>query len=370
MDYINPFAGLPQADSSIESPFLRDMARGTRENQSMPFLEMARQRQQLELMARDSELSEKFSPLATKARQTGYQKDITTNEQTIRALPWKTNQEISDAKHKIIANPAITEQRIAEAKQAAIRARGTPAAQLFNDIASINTQLKKLPEEARPLAAQHYIEQFKARHPGAKLPTIMEKYDPVHWDLAELVAINTAEHQQKIIQQETKDKTHMEREKEQTRRAESVAEIAAASRDRATDARGTGVRPPKTDQEAFQRGQEILNNPESTPEQLRAGAQMMQNWIRKRAEDFAKANPLQSMKDPTFISKKIKEYEDLYGITEAVKGAPKTNTPKVAPKSVNIGGKDFSVSRVDPDGTLWVKDPASGKERPIKPKGR
>lgn len=241
MDYINPFSAM-SGDATISSPFLRDFDRGNRQIQAMPFIDMAKQQQQMELQKKQTELSEFQSPLAAQVRQSGLQNQLTTNQNQMRLTPWKTDAEIADAKQRIELSPVITNEKKLQAQELARKIQGTPMVNFFNGIASINQAIKAMPPEARALAAPRYVEMFKSQNPGVPLPPEFAQYDPVKWDLAELIAVNTAEVQAKSRLQKEEDAAKMAREKEQTSRSIQVAEIGANSRavaaQTAADSRG------------------------------------------------------------------------------------------------------------------------------------
>lgn len=265
MDYINPFSGMG-GDATIESPFLRSMDRGTRHNLAAPFIEMAQQNQQMDMQKKQLEHSEFASPLAQQLRQQKMQTGLVEQQQRARALPWTTDAEISDAESKIRSNPAMTEQRIAEAEQLVIKARGTPAQKLFEEIGTLNAGLKQLPESARPMAAQKAIEQFQARYPGAQLPAIMREYNPLNWDMAEYVAIQTARHRQEMEKERFQQGEMTRREEIQSGDRRYAAD---KQYDRAVDAavaRNSGTGKPENESQARARIRRTLADRNASPE--------------------------------------------------------------------------------------------------------
>jgi len=378
MDYINPFSGMG-GDSTIESPFLRSMDRGTRHNLAMPFIEMAQKNQQMDMQKKQMEHSEFASPLAQQLRQQTMQTGLVKQQQEANALPWRTAEEISNAKKTIESNPAITQKMIAEAEQAGIAARGKPAAQFFNDVAAVNEQIKKMPEAARPLAARHFVEQFKAKNPGAKLPAFLENYDATRWDLASLVAINSASHQQDMIKEKSKEGAAMDRAQLSAETSRYVSDNAyqrgvdvAAMRPPPGGAGGA----PKNDSQAYNQAISTLSDPNATPQQREAAIAQARPHIIKMATQTADRMGLDIIRKEAHVKSIVQYEEDKLRALGSGGGAPSpapgqptapgSPTPQAAalPKNITVQGTTMDV--VGPGsqpGTIQVRDPKTGQTK-------
>lgn len=255
-------------DQTIESPFLRDMDRQKRFQLAQPFIDMAQQNQQMDMQKKQMEFGEFSSPQAQQLRQQQTQTKLIGEQQKARSLPWTTNEEIATAKSKIESAPAVTQKVIEEAKAAAMKAQGSPAEALFNEIGSANAEIKRMPPEAREMYAQKFISQWQARHPGAQLPAAMQKYDPQIWDQAELVAVYNADFKRKTAEQKQKDDAHLARTQIESGDRRYIADKGAESRIEVSKQRGTGSDNPKTDSQFRDKYTRVLRNPESTPQEL------------------------------------------------------------------------------------------------------
>jgi len=368
MDYINPFSAM-SGDTSIESPFLRDQNRAERTSMAMPFLDMARQNQQMDIQKKQMEHSEFASPLAQQLRQQTMQTGLVKQQQTARQLPWDTDEAISNAKKTITSNPAITQKMIDEADSAAMKARGHPAAQLFNDVAAVQQEIKKLPSEAaQRIYAEKFIEQFKAKNPGATLPKFMETYDPIQWDLASLIAINNAEHQRKQSERQLIENEHMKRTEIESgdRRYQADRQYDRAV-DSAVARNGTNGRPMNESQHRVSLRQKI-NDPSISEDDRNIAREEMRGYLDKQALDEINARFMEiaSTKDlPDGNPKKVTANsirQEVYarnGLTgEKPSGAPKT--------TINIEGKTYEVLGKNQDGTTRIRDPQTGKTGTVK----
>lgn len=346
MDYINPFSAMG-GDPTIESPFLRSMDRGTRQNLAAPFIEMAQQNQQMDLNKKGMETSEFMSPQAQQLRQQTRATGLLNQQEQARALPYKTNQEISDAQAAIARNPAITAKMIAEADQAGMKAKGSPAADLFNKIATGNKYLRDNFGEnvaGRQFGAQAIIEQWKAEHPGAQLPEIMTKYDPIKWDLAEHITLNSISHRQKMDEVGTKEKAHDARTSAEIAGRERVAEIGANARTTAAASRGNAG--PRTDAQFRNHYQSIILSPDASDEDKAIARTSIKPYVEKDVVAMAKAAGLDIIRDKTSIAKIRQKYYSDYGITDDAP-APGAPAPASGGSEKDLAVKTFGAYEPD-----------------------
>lgn len=379
MDYFNP-GSFMQGDSTIESPFLRAMDRGTRQNMAAPFIEMMQANQGLDLQKKQVENQEFMSPMATQARQTGHELKTQQNRQTMRSLPWTTDRDIAQAKADLEAMPHMTAKTIAEAQAAAQKAQGTPAQALFNDIAAINDHIKKLPPEQRALRAQSLVDQVRARYPGAKLPESLTTYNPEAWDIFSLAAINSAEHQRALAANKQKEDAHKERNDSDNMTKIKVAEIGAEGRILAAEERGRGSvqRPPNESQHRVQLRDILSGRTPVSPEEKAAAAQAMRGYVEEEVRKEVLARQMEIIqqssnqnipadKKVTYDSIRRQVYQR-NGIREdgTLTSQEPTPLPAGTPKEVTIQGQKWKVLSANPDGTFTIQN-ERGETKRAKP---
>lgn len=267
MEYVNPFGAMGDV-SSIESPFLRDMERTSRKNLAMPFVDMARQEQELTLRKNDMAQQEWASPLAVQQRQAKLNEQLVDSQQNARGAPVLMDERMSNAQKTVFTNPSITRKQIAEADQAEMKARGTPAMALFDKVGTAWDHIKTLPEAARPAAAAMIAQQWEAEHPGAQLPSMMKEFDPIKWELSSYIT-NKAK-RDRMEEQAAKDTASQKRTETVVQGRLDQADITGSYNvDRAGVAAGARAapRPESLDQQRA-RANRIKEDPSSTNEEV------------------------------------------------------------------------------------------------------
>lgn len=363
MDYINPFSGMG-GDQTIESPFLRDMDRQKKFQMAEPFVNMARQNQQVDMQKKLMEMGEFSSPQAQQLRAQKIQTDLIGQQQKARALPWATDFEIAEAKGKIESQPYMTTEVIEKAKAAAVKAQGSPAEALYQEIGTANSEIKKLPQEARQLYAQKFIEQWQARHPGAQLPSAMRQYDPQVWDQAELVAVYNADFKRKTAEQKQKDDAHMARDQLASGDRRYVADKAAESRIEVSKHRGTGSDNPKTDVQFRDKYTRVLRDPEATPQELAVAQDRLKQYADSDANKLIDRLQLDILKEKRKIDDIRADFRDRY-VTQPMKD--RGVSPQGSDETINVNGVQYKIIGKQSDGSLVGVDPKTGQKKAFKP---
>jgi len=270
MEYLNPssLAGAGEL-STIESPFLRSYERGNRELKMLPFLQAAEQAQQLDLQKKQQDTSEYTSSPFVGARYAKQAENTaTSNANAFQAMPLAQFAAAkADSERGVL--PFKQQFDIEDYKQKLMAAQGGPAKALMDQIAAANSYIEKTgknPMEKQALA-QHVIQQWQARNPGARLPSEMTSYDPQKWGLISEMALQTPQHRSAVdknnasiegrleaVRTGNEYRTEMERMKK-----EYDLEIARLK----AEAAGKGGRPPSTNQQFATLSTE-LTNPETS----------------------------------------------------------------------------------------------------------
>lgn len=208
MDYNNPTSALPNPNEFASNNFLQVANAQDRMAIAQPFLQMAAQKQGLGLAEDQAKFQEFMSPEAKAARFSAFGKASAENNAAARVAGPEADAKIAKARADIEALPFMTEQKIEEAKAAAMKARGGPAAKLYNDLGNIYDGIIKLPEAARPIAYQNAIQRWQAENPGAKLPPQLAQYNPQ--DLAQIryAQLNTPEFTQRTKEKQMEVDQH------------------------------------------------------------------------------------------------------------------------------------------------------------------
>jgi len=184
VDYTNPFASLDPSAYGEGKTALEMFMADQKAKQAQPFIDMARQQQQMGLQQKQQEMQEFMSPQAQQARMSGFGATAATNQQKIELTPHQTAQQIDEARQKIRSSGSLTDAKIAEAEAAIVKAKGSPYESLFKDFGALGTALEKLPKETHSMVYTNYINQWKAKHPGLPLPPGLENYDKdTEWQL-------------------------------------------------------------------------------------------------------------------------------------------------------------------------------------------
>lgn len=214
-DYINPFAGLPEA-STNNNPIWGAFQSGKREAQMRPFMDMAQQSQQMELEKQRATNQEFMSQDAVAARLGKLQ------ESTAQS---KFN--VEKARMDLERLPIEQKQKIAQINEEMRKTNSAPAKELFTEMARISDVLEQTPPEHRPMVYKQWADQTQQKL-GRPLPDQYQNYNPSFLDEAKNIKyglVFTPEHAQKMGEIKATGANSMAVAQEHSRSAANVAGI-------------------------------------------------------------------------------------------------------------------------------------------------
>ena len=168
MEYENPFSGLPNPaafqDADIHT---RAFMQGDRQRLMQPFMDMAQQRQQMEMKKKQMEMGEFASPEAIRARMTGLTKTADTN--TFDAAKARADYERLPQEQKL---------KIAELSNKINDETMKPHRQLFEQMGMMADRIEAAPEQHRPILFQQELDRWQKLNPNSKIPDNLRQYSP------------------------------------------------------------------------------------------------------------------------------------------------------------------------------------------------
>lgn len=176
-DFNVPSQGLVNPNV-YESPFMRAWQEERRVGQAAPFVDMARQSQGMNLDQQRMEQQEFMSPAAQQLRQAQIGAKTAEANYTTMTKPVQGEKDVASWRAEIEALPAMTREKIAKAEQNYNQIKATPQVQLYQSAAAMYDHLSKVPEEARPLVWNNFVQRLRQTNPQAQLPPDMEQYSP------------------------------------------------------------------------------------------------------------------------------------------------------------------------------------------------
>lgn len=177
MDYTNPMAGLPDANIP-NNPFWSGVNQSQREVMAQPFMDMARQGQELELQRKATETGEYTSPWASAARRSKAEFETAEAGAKQKLLGPETEKKLLELQNYMQLAP--TQQKIAmvEAAQKLSTAEAGPAHAFVDMLGSMHENVKDAPPAVQKEAFDRAVKQFHDLHPGMQLPPALAQWHP------------------------------------------------------------------------------------------------------------------------------------------------------------------------------------------------
>lgn len=207
LNYSNPFALEPnpsvlKPQNSLPTADQGGLALAEAARQSamaQPFIQMARQAQQMGLAKQAQDFTEYMDPAMIGNRRTVELGKGAESQYKIDTLPKKAEWEKADWDSKIKNLPYLSEAEREEASKRARDARSAPQREFYERMAQAHTAFEKLPPASRPFAWQQFIQQEQQRNPGVQIPPHFQNWSPetakfLSWNAA--LHLNTMKHQQ------------------------------------------------------------------------------------------------------------------------------------------------------------------------------
>jgi hypothetical protein len=288
MEYTNPFVGLPEANVP-GNPFLSRWNQIDRQQTMQPFVDMAKQRSQLDLQNEQIKSQEFASPQAREARMSGFS-----------ATASKNKFDAAKATAELARLPEEEKFKYAELSNKIHSEEGKPYIQLFQELAGLSDVMEQTPEEHRPLVYKQWADRF-SQTTGRPVPPNYQNYNPTILEEAKAVKyglVMTPKHQQDLgikgveaaaamARQNASDRAAMQRVGAQQAGANSRAEAAR------TDAS------PKNKAQIINKAIQILENPNATPDEKRTAQFQLRPYA---TEEYTKRLQAETKEDRAMLA--------------------------------------------------------------------
>lgn len=305
-DLINPFSGMPNpSDYTVHGvPNLLSIgAANQRQEMAQPFLDMLQQSQGLDLAKKRLEMEEFSGANAVAARDAKRRKEKAEFDEFITTSPYRITQE----REKARLSPYLTEQQIADAQLKAMEAKNAPYQAAIQFFGNNFDRLDRMKPAERQAAYEQMLEEFKTTHPefASKIPQALQAWDSN--TMSRLAAhrayqISTPKFYQEMAKQELVNKSQEKQHQISAGGTVAAAQVAAAARDRATEAQYG-----KVDEASFARWD---NN---TRENIRKSIQSMYSMALINAQTpAARAKVMEEMaqKEEEMYENRLKAYRE------------------------------------------------------------
>lgn len=276
-DYNNPFALVPRpSDFDSTSPMQVYNAQ-TQMNMAQPFIDMARQKQQMSVQQEQMKTNEFASPQAQQARMSGFERQGAENTAAAQLAPVKGQADIAAERSRLQQMPSMTAQRIAEAEEATIVAKGRPQERLIRDLGNIEGALQNAPQEIRPMLYEEEIRRWQQRNPGAQLPQEFRTYNPENMALIRYASIYTPQYEQKLGELKQQGTNSLATQTLQNQGSERTAQIAAGA-SMSNNAANIAAQQGKNPAAERVRLTRIINDPKSSPEDIQIAIASIESY--------------------------------------------------------------------------------------------
>ena len=184
-DYINPFSANDPSNFG-EGKTAWELFYGAQKvRDAQPFMDMARQRQQMELLQQQRKMEEFSSPEARGARMSKFGAETALNKQTMELTPQETLQKLTESRDKLRSSGILTDEKMAKA-EAFLR---THKVQHLTDftagLAGLGERLEQLPanlpKEMKDTYTKglykQFVNQWQMKNPDKTLPPHLQEFD-------------------------------------------------------------------------------------------------------------------------------------------------------------------------------------------------
>lgn len=370
MDYNNPFAGFQESAQGPQRNAIDYAMERSKYEEGLPFIAMAKQRQQLELQDLMRKSSEESSPEAVQSRLSGLQAKTAQNQGIVNEQPSLTESNIALNQHKAKIQPYLTSKDIAEAEMHTTEAKGYAGREETKHLGNLGAALASTPEPLRQKVLDQYNSQWEKEHPGHTISESFKQYSP---DL--MTAVAKARYTQlHSIEQENKK----ELEKMKNDSAQAVAQTQAGAHIKGTEIAASATRYGVDQNIAAGKGQsaaQILHNLSQiitdqsgkyTSEQKQAAQQEYQMTKTKEIEDLVSKSPTGRAAFLAKLNAKTPEEHaavesDLQRERDRVATSMGLVSKTMDKGKINIGGVEYEKLEELPDGRIRIRDPKTGR---------
>ena len=280
-EYLNPAAGLPEANFA-NNPFWSGVKSVERQQTMQPFMDMAQQRQQMELQKQGVLNQEFMSPEARGARMGAFGE---------AAAKSKFNAEKARADLEML--PMEQKKRVAEISEAIRSAEAKPMQELFTEMAGISDVLERTPEQHRPMVYKQWADRTQQKI-GKPLPQQYQEYTPQFLNEAKNIKyglVYTPKLEQEKIIKGVEGENRLAEQRLQNQGSANVAEInqrGAMARQQYATKEGRPVNPAQR----IVQLRKVLSSPDAPAEEKEVAKEEMLTYLTDGFQKMISSDPM------------------------------------------------------------------------------